>query len=79
MLGQNWHAAAESGLSSTNAKRVAVCFILGIGVMAQRHKYICYTLLLFPFHNHFRETLIKLLGITFHKYTLEYKDFAPQF
>lgn len=74
MHGQEWHAATESDLSSPN-----VCLILGIGVMPQRHKYICYTFLLFPFHKHFRETLIKLLGIMFHKYTLEYKDLAPQF
>lgn len=38
-----------------------------------------YMFLLFPFHNYFRESVVKLLEITFHKCTLEYKDFAHQF
>lgn len=30
---QDWHAATESGLSSTNATCITLCLILGIGVM----------------------------------------------
>lgn len=31
---EGWRVAAESGLSSTNVEYIAVCLVLGIGIMA---------------------------------------------
>lgn len=86
MYDQDWYAAAEGGLWSTNARCIAICLILGIWpcvdilVLWPIGIQICVAYFYYSlFHNYLREALIKLLGITFNKYTAEHRDFPPQY
>lgn len=57
---QDWHAAAESGLHSTNAtyRYPSLLYPRDWCYGLEANKNMCYSFLSVPFHNHFREILI---------------------